>query len=136
MMSKENFWNRIAIILLLIWELIRTGFVWDLMSVKLGTGEYPFLLLWFSVPYLAIVAGYLMVLLEPRERKLHVLLLMTRGFFVIIALTSILTNLSMSILDSTKLESLYIITGLMIGDLVAVILQYILLKKSKTCEVQ
>lgn len=136
MMSKESVWDRILIILILIWELIRTVFVWDLMSVKLGAESYPFLMLWFSVPYLAIIAGYLVLLVDSQAMRLHILLLMTRGFYVTIALTTILTNLSMSILDSSRLASMHSITGLLLGDLVAIVLQYILLKKQKRREVQ
>ena len=136
MMSKESVWDRILIILILIWELIRTVFVWDLMSVKLGAESYPFLMLWFSVPYLAIIAGYLVLLVDSQAMRLHILLLMTGGFYVTIALTTILTNLSMSILDSSRLASMHSITGLLLGDLVAIVLQYILLKKQKRREVQ
>ncbi len=125
-MTYENRKRRVLITFALIWELVRIGILWQInrqFFTGIHGGINAFYLLWLIAPVLALIAGYLMVILEPEAYRIRVLLLMGRAFQAILGSISLVTLL-MGIAPVPELiDSLFLLLIVVIGDIVFTVAQ-------------
>jgi len=86
-------------LLFLVWEILRFGIMWSLVSIFFGTGRsysLAFFVLWIKAPGLAVLAGFFLLWLQRNRdnRTLQVTLAMAKGFQAVFGISSAVLLLS------------------------------------------